>query len=380
MGYDEEISILRKRINDIDTKLVALFEDRMQTTTNVANTKKKYDKAVFDSKREDAVIDRTLSLLENQDLREETKGFFHALMDISKKSQQKTMTTSKVASLGFAEKADAHVGYLGIKGSYSHIATTQVFNNQSTLKNYQTFEGIFEGMKNEEIDYAMLPAENTETGSITAVIDLLAKYGYYIVGEKLLEVSHSLLSIKGATIDDIKKVYSHPEALAQCRRFLHTHEDITGYPSLSTAQAAITVAELADKSVACIASRQAGDIYGLQTLCENIQNNDNNCTRFVIIAKQPYKSEACNKTSIVFMVAHKPGSLCDMLKIFSDGGINVLKLESRPLKDRPFEYLFHIDFEGSIYDPSVAQTIELVKQNSTGYIDLGCYKREQVTI
>lgn len=380
MGYNEEISVLRDKINEIDTQMIALFEERMQTTGKVANTKMKYGKNVFDAKREDAVITRAISHLSDQTLNKEITSFFHALMDISKKSQQKAMRVLSPQTSIFTPIPQPKVGYLGIKGSYSHIAATQVFDCSSALKNYSTFEGIFEGMKEEVIDYAMLPAENTETGSITAVVDLLAKYGYYIVGEKILPVSHSLLGVNGSDISDIKKVYTHPEVLSQCRDFLHEHPDIEAYPSLSTAQAAKTVSELGDKHVACIASKQAGDIYGLTTLQSDIQNNDNNCTRFVIIARSPYQSNICNKTSIVLMLAHKPGSLCEMLKVFYDGGINILKLESRPLKDRPFEYLFHIDFEGSMYDVDIAKTIEQVKQLAAGFTYLGCYPRERMMV
>ncbi len=375
MGYDEEIAILRKKINEIDRRLVELFEDRMKTTNDVALLKKKYNIDVFDAKREDTVIERTQALLKNQEMRDEIKNFFQTLMDISKKSQRKIITP-KIETTQFSDKADLNVGYLGLKGSFSHIAAEEVFADSAKLKNYDTFRAIFEGMKNSEISYAILPAENTETGSITSVVDLLAKYGYFIVAEKLLPVSHSLLGIKGAKLNDIKKVYSHPEPLAQCRLFLNKHSDIQTYPSLSTADAAMTVSKLGDKSAACIASKKAAGIYGLNVILQNIQNSGNNTTRFVVIAKSPYKSESCDKTSIVFMLEHKPGSLFNMLKVFSDDGVNVLKLESRPLPDRPFEYLFHLDFEGSIYNENIAATIEKVKQKAASFIYLGCYKRE----
>lgn len=378
MGYDKEIAVLRDKINDIDKNLVELFEYRMKTTNDVALLKRKHNIDVFDSNREATVIERTQSLLKNKDMRDEIKNFFQALMDISKKSQRKIIKPPKADCAQFSDKTDLNIGYLGIKGSFSHIAAEEVFKTQTNLKNYDTFEAIFEGMKKSEISYAILPAENTETGSITSVVDLLAKYGYFIVAEKLLPVSHSLLGLQGTTLSNIKKVYSHPEPLAQCRLFLSKHAEMQAYPSLSTAGAAITVSELGDKSVACIASKKAAAIYGLEVIRENIQNSDNNCTRFVVIAKSPYKSESCNKTSIIFMLEHKPGSLYNMLKVFSDDGVNVLKLESRPLPDKPFEYLFHLDFEGSIYDSNIAKTIEKVKEKSARYIYLGCYKREKL--
>ncbi|MDD5018496.1 MAG: prephenate dehydratase [Eubacteriales bacterium] len=379
MGYTEEIGDLRQRINEIDEKLVNLFSDRMEAAERIADLKKQYGKDVFDRQREDIVMAHALESLKNQNYRSETMGFFRALMDLSKKYQQKAIQPKEAETLSFAQKPGISVGYLGIPGSFSHTAATETFGNKK-LKSYDTFENIFDGMKNGEIDYAILPAENTETGSITSVVDLLAKYGYYIVAEKLLKVSQSLLGVKGAALDDIKKVYSHPEPLLQCRAFLAAHPGIETYPSLSTAQAAKMAADTGDKRVACIASEKAAAIYGLDVLETNIQNNDNNCTRFVIIAKQPYRDASCDKTSIVLMLEHKPGSLCDMLRVFSGGGINVLKLESRPLKDRPFEYLFHLDFEGSIYDPGIAKTIEIVRQKAAGYTYLGCYPKEKLTV
>ena len=378
MGYNDELAPLRQKINDIYTQMIALFEARMATAEGIADVKKKYGKDVFDAKRENIVIERALSLLENKGLSDETRSFLRAMMDISKKHQHKAMPVPPAKP--FTNNADTAVGYLGLPGSFSHIAASQAFGDSAALRNLPTFEAIFEAMKSGEISYAILPSENTETGSVTAVVDLLAKYGYFIVAETLLPVSHSLLGMPGASLDDIKTVHSHPQPLAQCRTFLTQHPAINTYPSLSTAQAAQYVAALGDKSVGCIASSEAAAIYGLEVLRADIQNNDNNCTRFVIIAKSPRNDESCDKTSIVFMVAHRPGSLFKILKAFYDGGINILKLESRPIQDRPFEYMFHLDFEGSIADANVAQTIENMQENLTGYIYLGSYPREKMII
>lgn len=377
MGYNEKIRALRDDINAIDKQMIQLFEQRMHTASEVAAAKKQYGKPIFDASRENTVIARAISQLTDASLREETKYFFHALMDISKKRQQLKMGDTPPSADYFADKTDARLGYLGIPGSYSHIAAAMAHSTAS-LKNYPSFSAIFAAMQLGEVDYAVLPAENTETGSITAVVDLLAKYGYFIVGEKLLPVSHSLLALPGTHIDDIQVVYSHPEALSQCSVFLGANPSIVARSSLSTAQAAVTVKEQGNPSIACIASQQAGDIYSLDALQTDIQNSLGNRTRFVVIGHQPYKSERCDKTSIALMLAHKPGSLYEMLGVFAQGGINILKLESRPLKDRPFEYLFHLDFEGSVYDGDVAKTIEIVRQKAAGYTYLGSYPREQI--
>jgi chorismate mutase/prephenate dehydratase len=273
-----------------------------------------------------------------------------------------------------AEKIDGAVGYLGLPGSFSYIAAHEAYPG-AQLISLPSFEAIFEALKDGRIALAMLPVENTETGSITAVIDLLARYGYFIVAERLLKVTHSLLAPAGATLDTITKVYSHPEPLSQCSAFLSRHSHIAAFPALSTAQAAQDVARLNDVTTACIASEEAAAIYGLTVLATGIQNSEGNSTRFVAVATQPVVHAGCDKTSIVFMVEHRPGSLAEVLQLFKEGGVNIQKLESRPLKDRPFEYLFHLDFEGSVSDQHVAAVLDRVRDKSAGLTWLGSYPR-----
>jgi chorismate mutase/prephenate dehydratase len=372
MGYDEEINALRERIDEIDGRLTALFEQRMDAVKEVAVLKSGYGKPVHDATREDAVVERAASRIKNKEYGEDVKSFYRSLIDISKAKERRDMAPGPLPSVNAENE---RVGHLGIQGSFSHTAAMQAYSG-SKLVSYDTFEAIFEGLEHGEIDLAMLPAENTETGSITAVVDLLARYGFFIVAEKLLKVSQSLLGVKGAAMQDIKILYSHPEPFAQCSSFLAAHPGIEARPSLSTAQAAKYAADAGDKAVGCIASSEAAGIYGLEVLKENIQNSDSNCTRFVVVARKPVSGSECDKTSIVFMVEHRPGSLCEILKVFNDGGVNILKLESRPIKGRPFEYMFHLDFEGSLDEPSIAATIGTVKQKAADYIFLGCYKRE----
>lgn len=373
MGYDDELDVLRGQINGIDKQLLALFEDRMDAVKRVASLKEFYGKAVYDAKREDEVIKRALWLLRNKEYSEEAKAFFQALMDTSKKSEHKKIG-KKAVQYDIGAKS---TGYLGIRGSFSHIAAEDVFPD-SDLVNYNTFESIFEALKAGEIDHAILPAENTETGSITAVVDLLAKYGFYIVGEKMLYVSESLLGTEDAKFEDIKAICSHPEPFAQCSQFLAQYPMIEKRSALSTAQAARAVAQAGDKSVACIASAKAAPVYSLKVLRENIQNSDSNYTRFIIVAKHPCLPEGCDKTSVAFAAEHHPGSLSEILNVFSQGNINILKLESRPIKNKPFEYLFHLDFEGGIGDENVRATIDKVRDNALGFIFLGSYKKDVI--
>jgi len=369
MGYEEDIKRLRDEIDGIDAQLVPLFEARMAAAEAVAEVKSRYGMPVFDAERENAVIGRALERLRDAKNGEAARRFFRALMDLSKQRQH-----TQIRQTGNAPAGDGMpVGYLGLKGSFSHIAAVETFGEGAPLQSYDTFEDMFEALRRGEIGRAILPAENTETGSITAVIDLLAKYGYFIVAEKLLKVEHSLLGLPDAELADIRTVCSHPEPIMQCSRFLHAHPAIAAFPALSTAQAAMSVAEKKDKTLGCIASERCAKEYGLKVIEANIQNSQGNATRFVVAAKSPVLSPACDKTSIVFKVEHRPGSLCEMLKLFT--GINILKLESRPLKDRPFEYLFHLDFEGSAEDENVARVLRQAEKCAADLIWLGSYPR-----
>lgn len=369
MGYEEDIRALREKIDSIDSQLVPLFESRMRTSDDIAAVKKQYGMPVFDAGRENAVISRALSRLEDGTNGDVARRFFRALMDLSKQRQHTHYEPTEDVD---SEESQV-IGFLGLRGSFSHIAACEAFGEDASLKNYDAFEDMFEALRRGEIGRAILPAENTETGSITAVVDLLAKYGYFIVAERLLKVEHSLLGLPDAKLEDIEMVCSHPEPIAQCSRFLHTHPLISAYPALSTAQAAMSVSELKNKTVGCIASLQAAKEYGLKVLAENIQNSQGNSTRFVVVARKPVFNATCDKTSIVFKVDHRPGSLCHMLETFT--GINILKLESRPLKDRPFEYLFHLDFEGSAEDDRIKHVLEEAKKCATDVIWLGSYPR-----
>jgi chorismate mutase/prephenate dehydratase len=369
MGYENEIRVLRDHINEIDSQLVPLFEARMRAADDVAALKQKFGMPVYDASREAAVIEKALGRLQDASYAESLCRFYQSLMSISRQRQR-----SRISFPPSAKRIDGAVGYLGLPGSFSYIAAHEAYPD-AELKSLSSFQAIFEALKKGEIALAMLPVENTETGSITAVIDLLARYGYFIVAERLLKVTHSLLAPADATLDTITKIYSHPEPIGQCSQFLADHPHIAAFPALSTAQAAQDVARLNDITVGCIASAEAASLYGLTELAAGIQNSEGNSTRFVVVATQPIVNAACDKTSIVFMVEHRPGSLHDALQLFSDGGVNIHKLESRPLKDRPFEYLFHLDFEGSVADPHVAAVLDSVREKSAELTWLGSYPR-----
>ena len=266
------------------------------------------------------------------------------------------------------------VGCYGAKGSYTYEAMEQQFAGKGREESYfPLFEDVVKAVKDGTIDYGVLPIENSSTGGITEVYDLIQKYDCAVVGEQLVKIEHNLLGIPGATLDDIDTVYSHPQGFRQCRPFFNEHRDWTLEPYFSTSRSAERVAEDGRKNQAAVASRTAARLYGLSVLAENIYFNQSNYTRFFIIAPKMEITEDADKITLVISVKHEPGALYHVLGYFFYGGMNMTHLESRPMEGHPFEYFFHIDVKGCIHDPSNAQTLHGLASMCTYFKILGNY-------
>lgn len=266
------------------------------------------------------------------------------------------------------------VGCYGAKGSYTYEAMEQQFAGREREESYfPLFEDVVKAVKDGSIDYGVVPIENSSTGGITEVYDLIQKYDCAVVGEQLVKIEHNLLGIPGATLDDIDTVYSHPQGFRQCRPFFNEHRDWTLEPYFSTSRSAERVAEDGKKNQAAVASRTAARLYGLSVLAENIYFNASNYTRFFIIAPKMEIAEDADKITLVISVKHEPGALYHVLGYFFYGGMNMTHLESRPMEGRPFEYFFYIDVKGRIHDPSNAQTLHGLASMCTYFKVLGNY-------
>lgn len=266
------------------------------------------------------------------------------------------------------------VGCYGAKGSYTYEAMEQQFAGKEREESYfPLFEDVVKAVKDGTIDYGVLPIENSSTGGITEVYDLIQKYDCAVVGEQLVKIEHNLLGIPGATLDDIDTVYSHPQGFRQCRPFFNEHRDWTLEPYFSTSRSAERVAEDGRKNQAAVASRTAARLYGLSVLAENIYFNQSNYTRFFIIGPKMEITEDADKITLVISVKHEPGALYHVLGYFFYGGMNMTHLESRPMEGHPFEYFFHIDVKGCIHDPSNAQTLHGLASMCTYFKILGNY-------
>ena len=267
------------------------------------------------------------------------------------------------------------IGYQGVRGSFSEEAMIRYFGERDNSCNFEEFEDVFISLQNNEIDYGVLPIENSYTGSITEVYDLLVKYGFYIIGEEYIKIEQNLIGIKGTKIDEVKEGYSHPQGFEQSRKFLKKYHNLIQIPFHNTGISAKHIATLQDKSKAAIGSLRAAKIYNLDVIEPNINDKDDNTTKFIIIGKELIKPDDCDKITVVFSLDNKAGTLYKFIKCFADNNINMVKIESRPTKHQPWEYLLYIDFEGYINDQSVKTVIELIEEKSEYFKLLGCYKK-----
>ncbi|MBU3191489.1 chorismate mutase [Clostridium bowmanii] len=359
---DFDIVDLRNEIDKIDGNLLSLFEKRMEVVLKIAQYKKKNNIDILNAAREEAVIKETLDLVKNKDLLLEVEEFFKSVMEISRGYQNKNLNTDGV----LIRDEKLTVGFYGVKGSFSEEALKGYFGEKVYTKAISEFEDIFLDLRYGKINYGVIPIENSSTGAISEVYDLLNKYSFYIIGEKYLKISQNLMGIK--------EVYSHPQGLEQSMEYLKGYKHWKLIPFNSTAKSAELVKERRDKTLAAIASSKASEIYGLKILQKNVNSNATNTTRFVVIGKEMEITNKNDKISLVLSTTHKAGSLYNVLKHFAENNINLLKIESRPIVDKPWEYFFYIDFEGNINEPKVVTSIELIKLNSRYFKTLGNYR------
>lgn len=267
------------------------------------------------------------------------------------------------------------VGYQGVAGSFSEEALYKYFPNDVDTKNYEQFEDVFIGVDNDEVHYGVLPIENSSTGAIATVYDLLNQYDCYIVGETYVKPIQNLLGVKGSKIEDIKEVYSHPQGFEQSKTFLNKH-NWRLIPYYNTAKSAEYVMLQNNPAIGAIASSKAADIYKLDVLAENINCNEHNTTRFIIIGKSLKVNSLCDKISVVLSTKHTAGALYNALKHFASNNINMLKIESRPVQHTPWEYYFYVDIEGNIEDPAIVKTVDQMKIDCHHFKLLGNYKQQ----
>ena len=371
---------LRNQINEIDDRIVELYLKRMNVVKQVAAAKTDTNKAVNDSEREDAIIYRLSKNVPDQ-LKLYIKELYKTVFHTSKSYQTTIMnksskTAEKIEQILNTELSSmpvsAAVACQGVKGANSGAVAKKIFPI-SDITYFKNFEGVFSAVEKGLCEFGVLPIENSTAGSVSEVYDLMKKYNFHIVRSARVKIEHCLVSKQGADIKTIKKVISHPQALSQCTEYLKKlGVEIEAVEN--TAIAAKIVSESDDKSIGALCSADCAEIYGLKILENSVQDSVANFTRFICIAKNLEIYKGADRISIMMSISHKPGSLNNIIGRFSALGLNLAKIESRPIPNSEFEFMFYFDFEGDVKDVNVRSLIAELENGSDKFVFLGTYK------
>ncbi len=371
---------IRKQIDTVDSQIADLFKERMGLALEVAKTKKENNLAVVNNAREKEILHRI-----SEEIGEPLDGYarilFNTLFDLSRSYQNNYL--SRISDIGERiEKAleetpklfpkKAVVACQGVQGSYSQAACEKLFEVPSTMY-FNSFEGVFNAVEKGLCQYGILPIENSSYGSVGTVYDLMKNYNFHIVKSIRLRINHSLLAKPGTKLKDVKEIFSHEQAIGQCGEFLKTLKDVKITVCENTARAAKMVAESDRSDVAAICSRDCIELYGLESLNNNIQVSDNNYTRFICISKNLEIYPGANKISLMLSLPHKPSALYHMIAKFSALGVNLTKLESRPVPGSDFEFMFYFDMEASVYSPELVSLLGQLENQPEIFVFLGSY-------
>ena len=372
---------LRKKIDTLDDEIAKLYLERQSVVKKIGEEKARNRTAVADPSREKQIIARVTKSADDEQ-KIYLKRVFETIMETSRAYQRRLVApVSPLADelrrvLMEVKKyfpVSSTVACQGVEGSYSSIAADKLFEI-ADITYFRNFEGVFQAVEKGLCDYGVLPIENSAVGSVNAVYDLMKKHRFYIVRSIKLKVCHHLLAKKGVKISDIKEIFSHEQAIGQCAEYLQKFaKDVKITACPNTAVAAEKVAASDRTDVACISSRNCADLYDLGILDGNIQDNDSNYTRFICISKNLQVFAPAGKISIMMTLPHESGSLNRVLNKFSTLGLNLTKLESRPLPGTDFEFMFYFDFEGQIENSDTLALIAELDRGSEQFFFLGSY-------
>lgn len=375
-----ELEYLRQQIDEIDNRMVLLFEDRMALSGEISKWKQENNMPVGDNCREQDILNRITKLV-RQEHEVYIKSFYSNIFSLSRTYQ--SMRANKETGLSHSIKnalantppqlpENAVVACQGVRGAYSQIACQSFFEEPEILY-FKNFQGVFRAVESGLCRYGILPIENSSYGSVTQVYDLMKKHNFYIVASHKLKINHVLLAKGAKRLSDIKEIYSHEQAIGQCSDFLQGLRDTKTTVAENTAAAARMVSESDRGDIAAISSENCAQLYGLTCIKRNIQNSGNNFTRFICISKAAEIYPNTDKISLMLSVPHRPGSLFEIISAFSSLRLNLTKLESRPISGTDFEFMFYFDFEGSVTDTNVIRLLERLSGECEKFAFLGNY-------
>jgi len=371
----------RARMDDIDDQLTDLFKLRMETAREIADYKKENRLPILDTGREREKMNDLCAKMPPE-LRNYTSVLYSSLFELSRSYQSQEIMERTELSRRITEAVEntpklfpqnATVGVCGVEGAYAQIACTRLFKMPFVMY-FNNFEGVFTAVEKGMCQYGIVPIENSTAGSVKKVYDLMINHNFSIVRSVRLKIDHNLLAKKGTEIGDIKEIFSHEQAISQCSEFLKSlGKDVKVTAVENTAVAAEMVAKSERDDVAALCSRSCIDLYGLSCLKYNVQDQGNNYTRFICFSKNLEIYPGADRTSIMISTAHRPGALYKLLSRFYALDINITKLESRPIPDRDFEFMFYFDLETSVYSDEFTQMICELSASAEEFTYLGSY-------
>ncbi len=376
----------RSEIDEIDSKLTELFLRRMKVTTAVGEYKKARNIPVLDAQREREVLKTKAELVETAEDKSAVTEFFKSIMAISRRGQRKSVKESEIfAPLVAMEQTrepikNPKVAYQGMAGAYTEEATVGFFGEDVERTAFSTWEDVFVALEKGEMDYGVFPIENNSTGSIIQIYDLLNKYGHFIVGEYAVKVDHCLMACKGAKLVDLKQIHSHEQGLLQCADFLKNYPEWEGVACLNTAIACENIAKKGDLTLGAIGSKRAAKIYNLEILADEINMSNKNFTRFVVVSPVMECRENSEKISTSFTIPHKTGALHEIMTLCAVGGMNLTKIESRPILGQEWEYRFFMDFNSNVGENELKAVLIELCQTTAEFRLLGRYKSWELDI
>ena len=359
-----DLSELRKEIDQIDDELVRLFCQRMDISSKVADYKKATGSPIYHPGREREILQKVAQKA-GPEMENYTRVLYSMLFELSRSYQSKRNDCYTSLYHEIAESIvktpklfpqNPIVACQGVEGAYSQIACEKIFKNPFIMY-FKNFDAVFTAIEQGMCQYGILPIENSTAGSVTKVYDLMIRHNFSIVRTFRLKVDHNLLVKPGTTLKDVRTIYSHEQAINQCSELLQSLPGVNVIPVANTALASEMVSMAENNDVAALSSRFCAELYGLTCLASSVQDKGNNRTRFICISKNLEIYPGADKTSIMMILPHKPGALYKVLARMYTLGINVTKLESRPIPDREFEFMFYFDLDASIYTEEYIQLI-----------------------
>ena len=375
-----ELKEYRDEIDRIDREIIKNFDERMRVAEKIGKYKQKHHLPISDLIREGEKLE-AITDMASEDMMSYTRLLYNMIMEMSKDHQRNILgqESSLVSEIHQALKDTpevfsdrAIVACQGVPGAYSQQACEKIFKMPKIMY-MKNFNGVFAAIDKGLCQYGVLPLENSTAGSVNQIYDLMMKYNFHIVKSIRMKIDHSLLAPVGVKREDIKEIFSHEHAIMQCEEYLKEFNDIKITVCENTAEAAKLVASSGRKDVAALASCICGELYGLNCLEEGMQDNGNNYTRFICISKKMEIYPGADRTSLMLVLSHKPGSLYHILSRFYALGINITKLESRPIPNRDFQFMFYFDIECQVYSAEFIRLISQLQELSQEFRYLGSY-------